>query len=121
MGFSTKTWRPARAASIAMGAWLPEVSTRTASTGSRSTSRQSVCTVATPYSFGAQLGGLPREVAQRGNLVAVRELAQEVQVHDLGDDARADDADAQPRRRLRHPFTPPPSTNPSRNSREETA
>jgi hypothetical protein len=33
IGFSTNTCRPACAAAIAIGAWLPEVSTMTASSG----------------------------------------------------------------------------------------
>jgi hypothetical protein len=48
IGFSTSTCRPACAAATAIGAWLPEVSTSTASSGSRSISRQSVNTAGTP-------------------------------------------------------------------------
>jgi len=44
IGFSTNTCNPARAAASAAGAWLPEVSTRTASSGCRISSRQSVNT-----------------------------------------------------------------------------
>ena len=48
IGFSTKTWSPARAAASAIGAWLPEVSTMTASSGWPSRSRQSVKTAGMP-------------------------------------------------------------------------
>jgi len=42
IGFSVNTCRPARAAASAIGVWLPEVSTSTASSGWPSSSRQSV-------------------------------------------------------------------------------
>ncbi len=41
IGFSTNTCTPASAAATATGSWLPGVSTRTASSGSASRSRQS--------------------------------------------------------------------------------
>src|ERR1700737_1658765 len=37
----------------------------------------------------------PREVADRGNLEAVTQLAEVMEVHDLGDQPAADDADPQ--------------------------
>ena len=49
IGFSVNTCSPARAAATAIGAWLPEVSTRTASSGCRSISRQSVNTAGMRY------------------------------------------------------------------------
>ena len=49
IGFSTRTCRPASAAAIAIGAWLPEVATSTASIGSAIRSRQSVHATGIPY------------------------------------------------------------------------
>ena len=49
IGFSTSTCRPASAAATAIGAWLPEVSTSTASSGSATSSRQSVNTAPIRY------------------------------------------------------------------------
>ena len=55
IGFSTSTCIPACAAATAIGAWLPEVSTSTASSGWRSMSRQSENTAGTPYRLATAL------------------------------------------------------------------
>ena len=50
IGFSTMTWMPAFAAAIAIGAWLPEVRTNTASRGRASSSCHEANCSGTRYS-----------------------------------------------------------------------
>ena len=76
---------------MAIGAWLPELRIRTASSGAARRSCQRVKSLAHAIVGGAGAQEPLGDIAEGCDLEPVGELAQVMEVHHLGDEAASDD------------------------------